>query len=541
MARILNTALLEPGNRYATRSLTRNESDWIYNGLDCCVTLEVLHQIKPQLDNVTTNTYEFSKSLQGPILEMQQRGMLVDKKRRNEVLASYRKQILNIEVQLLSIIEDGIGLQDFNWRSPAQLIRLFYNVLELKAIRKRNVNGVMAPTVNRDALEKLSNYIIAEPLTNRLLLLRDIDKKRQWLETEIDSDGRMRTNFNIAGTNTGRLASAVSDFGTGGNMQNVDRELRSVFVADPGKIFVNLDLEQGDSRNLGACCWEIFVHEHGEKWAGSYLDACESGDLHTTVSRMARPNLPWTDDAKENRRIADQKFYRNDSYRDLDKKLGHGSNYIGQPKTMARHSKVPVSEVEQFQKNYFTAFACIPKYHGYVRQELEDYGFLTTIYGRRRKFFGRSEDDATIREAVAYRPQSMTADCIDTGLIRLFNANRVQLLAQVHDSILLQCDEPRVNEIVPWAIELLRVRHVLAKGREFVIPPDAKVGYNWAEVITWSQTDFIKGLCKQEDIGKDKENLDGLRKWKGEWKHTRLEQKKLSIRDYLDKTPRELA
>lgn len=534
MARILNTAELQPGNRYGQRALTRNESDWIYNGLDCCVTLEVLHEIKPQLDNVTTNTYEFSKSLQGPILEMQMRGMLVDKPRRAEVLRSYKKQITQLEAQLYAIIEDGIGLPQMNWRSNAQLIKLFYGVLGLHPIRKRNSNGDMAPTVNRDALEKLGDYLIAEPIVNRLLLLRDIDKKRSWLETEIDSDGRMRTNFNIAGTNTGRLASSVSDFDTGGNMQNVDRELRSVFIADEGRIFINVDLEQADSRNLGACCWEFFVHEHGEAWAGKYLDACESGDLHTRVSMMSRPNLPWTDDMKANRLIADQKFYRNDSYRDLDKKLGHGSNYIGQPPTMARHAKVPIDEVKTFQKNYFEAFACIPAYHQYVREELKEFGYLITpFYGRRRKFFGREKDDATVREAVAYRPQSMTADAVDTGLIRLFDANRVWLHVQVHDSILLSCEEARVAEVVPWVLEQLRVRHVMAKGREFLVPSEAKIGYNWGDVQLYGQDDFVAGRCKKDEIGTVKGNPDGLMKWKGEHKRKRTESKQLSLADYL--------
>ena len=32
---------------------TETEKLWIYNGLDCCVTLEVLEELLPQLDNVT--------------------------------------------------------------------------------------------------------------------------------------------------------------------------------------------------------------------------------------------------------------------------------------------------------------------------------------------------------------------------------------------------------------------------------------------------------------------------------------------------------
>src|SRR5690606_25543595 len=103
----------------------------------------------------------------------------------------------------------------------------------------------------------------------------------------IDPDGYMRSSFNIAGTNTGRLASSGNDFGSGTNMQNIDRTLKEIFIAEPGWKFANLDLGQADSRNIGANCWNTFVESHGEKFAGAYLDACEGPDLHTTVCRMA--------------------------------------------------------------------------------------------------------------------------------------------------------------------------------------------------------------------------------------------------------------
>lgn len=515
--RVIDTATLSPD-----KPLTSNENDWVYNGLDCCVTLEVRDVLRQYLDNQSTATYEFSKSLQAPILEMCTRGILVNQRRRSEVLTGYRKQINLLSDQLTEIVRNGVGANVINkvvkgetklwWRSRHQLMNVLYDVMEIPVIRKRNANGEMAPTVNRDALEKLSAYFIAEPLCMHLLALRDIDKKRQFLETEIDPDGRMRTSFNIAGTNTGRLASSMSDFGSGTNFQNVDRDLRSVFIADPGMKFCNIDLEQGDSRNLGALCWDRFVEEHGESFAGKYLDMCESGDLHTTVSRMARPHLPWTDDPKANRALADTKYYRNDSYRDLDKKLGHGSNYLGTPRTMSKHSKVPVAEVETFQRNYFTAVPCIPEYHKYVRQEIADTAQLTTLFGRRRFFFGRAKDEATIREAVAFCPQSMTAEEINIALLNVWRARRVQLLNQVHDSLLFQFREEEEDEIIPWAIKMLRVTLSLRRGREFFVPAEAKVGWNWGD---WNSA-----------------NPDGLIKWKGgdDRKRTDLNWT-LSIRD----------
>ena len=509
--RIINTADLITEEQI--KGLQHNTREWVYNGLDTCVTLEIRNNLRKQLDNTTTTTYEFEKALQGPVLEMAMRGILVDDERRQKTLQSFDKQIKRLQDQLDQIVHDGIGFnidtakaEQLWWRSTQRLKNLFYDVMGLPAHRKRNANGDYTPTVDRDALEKLgSTHFFAEPITLHLLALRDLDKKRSWLRTDIDADGRMRSNFNIAGTNTGRLASSYSDFGTGGNLQNIDRELKSVFVADPGWKFANVDLEQGDARNVGAICWNIFVNEYGEDFAGSYLNACESGDLHTYNSRLIWPNLPWTGDIKADKKVAEQLFYRQDTFRQMSKKGGHGTNYYGTPRTMAKHLKMQTHVIEEFQVNYFRAYPVIgsidrkdhttPHWHNYVRTQLRDYHTLTTMFGRRRQFFGRSYDDSTLREAIAYEPQSMTADEIDTGLLRVWRANKVQVLCQVHDSLLVQYREEDEAEVVPWLIETVRVKLDLAKGRGFIVPTEAKIGWNWG--------DFSE------------ENPDGLQKWKG--------------------------
>lgn len=503
------------------KGLSANDQAFVYNGLDCCVTLEVLNELLAQLDSTTASTYAFSRALQAPIMEMMLRGVLVDQERRQKALIKFTEQSIRLEQQFNRICREVFGFE-INWRSNPQLIDLFYNVMRIPAVRKRNAQGRMAPTVNRDALERLQHYFWAEPLVLHILALRDLGKKISFLQTGIDPDGRMRTNFNIAGTNTGRLSSSMSDFGSGGNVQNIDRTLRSIFIADPGYKFANLDLEQADSRNLGALCWNNFVERFGEKWAGAYLDVCEAGDLHTNVTKMVWKDLPWTGDKAKDREIADQQFYRWFSRRDLSKKLGHGTNFFGQPPTMAKHSKVEVPLIVAFQKEYFSAFECIPAYHEWVRDELATTSQLTTLLGRRRIFWGRKsraplkelppEAAETLRDAIAYCPQSMTADEVDTGLLRIWRAQRVQLLIQVHDSILFQYPEALEDEILPWALEALRVHIPLARGRDFFVPTEAKVGWNWG--------DFSE------------ENPDGLVKWKGGDSRKRQEwPRKLSIHD----------
>jgi DNA polymerase I-like protein with 3'-5' exonuclease and polymerase domains len=145
---------------------------------------------------------------------------------------------------------------------------------------------------------------------------------------------------------------------------------------------------------------------------------------------------------------------------------------------------------------------------------------ITTLFGRRRFFFGRPTEDSTIREAIAYAPQSMTADEINLGLLNLFRTNKVQLLVQVHDSLLFQYPEELEDEIIPLALDCLKVPLRLRHGREFVVPVDAKVGWNWGDT-TVDKNNAITG------------NEDGLMKWKGTDKRKRQRNLGMSLAQQL--------
>lgn len=480
--------------------LSPNDVYWIYNGLDSCMTSEIREVLSSQMDEVSRATYDRTMQMQAPILEMMLRGTLIDKDHRARTLAECNKTRSELVARFDRLCMEGLGLvAPINPQSPAQVKHLLYDVLKVPVIKARNSRGFMAPSSSRETLEHLSEYFIAEPFCKYILAIRDQSKQIGFLKTPLDSDDRIRCNFNLAGTNTGRLSSSFSDFGSGTNLQNIDRNLRYIFVADPGKVLVNIDLEQADSRNVGALCWDMFYESHGPEFAGSYLDACESSDLHTLVCSMGWPNLSWGSDETKWRALADTTAYRTYSYRDMAKKLGHGTNYYGQPNTMAKHSKVPVKQIADFQGNYFSAFPCIPAWHEETIRRLQENGSLTHLFGRRRYFFGRLDDQSVINAAIAYSPQGMTGEEINLGLLNLWRDPRFELMIQVHDSILFQVDEKLVNELVPIALELLRVPIMLKGGREFYVPLDAEVGWNWG---------------KRSKDGKT--NPYGMTGWKGE-------------------------
>lgn len=482
----ISTHLLTPE---ALAKLGAEETYWIYNALDCCLTAEILDVIKPQLDDVTRATYEFSKSLQAPVLEMRLRGIRVDEGWRRTTIDSYSANLRTIETNLNTILRDGIGV-DINWNSPAQLKKLLYETMGLPAQKKRNAKGQYVLTADRDALEKLEAHFHAQPIITHILALRDIAKKIGVLKTSVDSDGRMRTSYNIAGTTTGRFSSSLSDFGTGGNLQNLEERLRRPFVADPGMKFAYIDLEQAESRLVGAEEWNRF----GD---GRYLDACESGDLHTTVCRLAWTDLGWSNptDLKRDREIAEQPFYRQHSFRHMAKVLGHGTNYSGKPYTMAKHTKLDAPLISTFQSKYFSAFPSHQRWHAAVASELAQTGNLVTITGRRRWFFGRRNDDTTIREAIAFGPQGAVGDILNMGMLRVWRLGICQLLLQIHDAILIQYPEEREAEILTQVLRAIEVPVPLNNGRTLIIPSEAQTGWNWAH--------------------EDDKNPDGLKKWKG--------------------------
>jgi DNA polymerase I len=453
-------------NSISSTKVKSIEQEWIYNGLDTCVTAEVFEMLRPQLDMHTSRTYVFSKSLQGPVLEMRLRGVLVDKQRRAEVLEAYYEQIEALEVKLERIVREGVGMIGFNWRSPVQLQELFYTRLGIPPTRYQG-----RVTVNRMALERMEQYLIARPIINFLTTMRDIGKKISVLKGEIDADGRIRTQYNIGGTSTGRLSSSMSEFGTGGNLQNIEDLLRSIFVSDPGMKMAYFDAQQGESRVVGAIEYKLFGDSR-------YLDACESGDLHTTVARLVWPGLGWTGDLGHDQALAEQPYYRHYSRRFMCKKIGHGTNYAGKPRTLADQAKVDTDLVADFQPIYFRAFPAHLKWHAYVERELRDTGTIISLTGRKRQFWGRRNDAATLREAIAYDPQGSLADIVNTGMLQLWRTGICQLLMQVHDAVVVQYPEEAEDELIPKIAELLRFPVSLG-DRELVIPYDTQTGWNF--------------------------------------------------------------
>lgn len=470
-------------------------SEQVYNALDCCLTHEIFAELRPRIPEAQP-AYDFEVALQAPVLSMMLRGFRVDPAARELATQKLYADLERLK-HILQTLVQTIWEKPINPNSGHQLKDFFYNYLGIPVINTW-VKGEMKQQMNREVLEKIEDYFQARPIVATILAIRDIEKQLQVLEKEVDSDWRMRSSYNIGGTKAARFSSSKSPTGTGDNMQNVAEHLRHVFVADPGYVLCNIDAEQSDSRMVGFMCGVLF-----DDW--TYLDACESGDLHTSVARMVwESELPWTGDLKTDRETAELKFYREHSYRDMCKRLGHGSNFLGKAATLSRMTNVPLKLVGNFQERYFGKFPCILRWQAWGAEMIQRHKYLISIHGRRRDFFDRPNADETIRKALAFLAAAPTADNINIGMWRIWkHMPEVQLLGQVHDSIVFQFrEELDRNKIVRRAQELLETPLVHG-NRRFVIPTDVKLGYNWGNYIP-----------ANDKRGTPERNPRGLRKFK---------------------------
>lgn len=439
-----------------TKDFGGSEALWKYNILDACITLECAFELERELKEF--GTWDFYQThiqpLIWPLASMQMRGLKVDTEKRKKAKEEEKKAVEGIEKQLRDVAENP----DLNLNSPKQLSEFLYETCNFPPQTKR---GSSKRTTDRDALEKLSRKFPDSKILSSILEHRRRKKLLStYLSIPIDKDNRIRCSFNIAGTETGRLASSKSVFGSGGNLQNVPKGIaREVIIPDEGYCFMASDYKQAEARVVAALAQDE-----------NYLSAFQSGeDVHTNVAEM---------------------LFSDSSKRYLAKTVVHACNYDMGARTFAITARkhgidINTKEAEELIERFHATFPGVRKnFHRNVKRKLKKNRTLITPLGRKRTFFGRW-DHSLIKEGYAYIPQSTVGDAMNEGISRFYYSNPkgVQLLLNIHDEIFFQFREdldpekdifPIVKRCFEFPIDV--------NGIEIVIPIDFTVGNNWQEV-----------------------------------------------------------
>lgn len=224
-----------PDNTKAWSDKVDKNKLYIYNCKDSAVTYEIFEKLLKDLqeDVYAPATYNYEMSILPMALEIGRNGMLIDQKKKE-----YMEMALAQKWEKLQFALNMIAGKEANVNSPKDMPALLYDKFKLPTRRKRG-GGI---TTDEDAVVSLITYCkgyIDNLKTDKaklqwevkleacklILEIRGIRKLlSSYIKPAISSDGRLRSTYNVGGTETGRWSAFKYIDKTGINPQTMPRE-----------------------------------------------------------------------------------------------------------------------------------------------------------------------------------------------------------------------------------------------------------------------------------------------------------------------------
>lgn len=426
---------------------------WIYNCLDCVTTAKVYSALQEEMqENEVVKFYdELVQPLIVAVMEMMKRGMWVDQSQLEEMKREYHLRIH----QCIDDLRHTTGDSLFN---PASGDHLRTYLFETKGMASTRETATGKESVDELTIKRLARKY-DDPIFEKLLEYRRASKVHGTYLANlcIGEGGRVRSRFLVHGTATGRLSSR------GPNFQNIPYEVRSIFAAPPGYTLVEADASQLELRLIAYAsnCRRL-------------MEAFANGeDVHLINASVITGKSIDKIDKEE---------------RDFAKRFIYCQNYGGSPR---RISEIlfqdagivrTVAECEGTVTRLRRAYPEIYTWRDAQLVEAKRTRKIRNEFGRVRITLARNDDLA----GVAYNTpiQSTAADYINYAFVRL-SQRGLKIVNQVHDSIVAEVHEERVDEVASALKEELE-KPITVFGHTITIPCDVKMGRTWgSEMVKW--------------------------------------------------------
>jgi DNA polymerase-1 len=381
--------------------------------------------------------FDFQQASFHPVLRMMNRGIRIDLAQR----ASLKQELIRAQIDRQETLNSLVG-HELNPKSPKQLSDFFYHDLGIAGVK--NLTGDSF-TTNSPAMATIAaREPLLQPVCQLIVELRSIGVfLSTFINADLDTDGRMRCSFSIAGTNTFRLASSENAFGSGMNLQNIPvaekakiksatyihlPNIRKLFIPDEGYTFFDMDLDRAD---LQVVVWEandaelkLALHKNLDMHC---FNACAIFDLK---------GIPYEELAESHPNYRDHRARIGEAARNKAKAGVHATNYgVGDSK-LAQALGISTHDASNFRRKWFAAHPGIREWHLRVDTSASTRGYIENAFGARFYVLGRKN----LPELLAWGPQSTVARVINQAMINIDAAEQrgetsIQLLIQVHDSL----------------------------------------------------------------------------------------------------------
>ncbi len=433
-----------------------------YAAEDADVTLRLWRRFKPRLPaESATRVYEMvDRALVPVIARMEQRGIMVDRERLAGLSADFSEQIAALEV----VVHDLAG-GPFTIGSPKQLGDVLFERLGLKGGRKGK-SGVYSTDVNE--LERLAadKDSAGAEIARKVLDWRGLTKLKNTytdtLQEQINaSTGRVHTSYSLTGAQTGRLSSSDPNLQNIPIRQEVGRQIRDAFVAQPGHVILAADYSQIELR-LAAHMADV----------PALKQAFANGDdIHSLTAQELFGEV-----TRDNRARA----------KTINFAILYGISRWG----LAGRLDISADEAQAMIDRYFDRFPGINRYIAETLTAVRERGFTTTLFGRKTHFPRirskvQNERQGAERAAINAPIQGTSADIIKRAMVRMEPALAAAGLTNTH--MLLQVHDELVFEVADAEVDAARevIERVMATAAEPAVKLDVPLGVEIGTGASW--------------------------------------------------------
>ena len=138
--------------------------------------------------------------------------------------------------------------EEFNIGSPAKVGEILFDRLALDPKAKKTKTGQYS--TSEEVLEKVAHK---SPIVGKILEHRQLKKLLSTYLTALPAaidprTGKIHTNYNQTVTATGRISSSSPNLQNIPVRDDIGREIRRAFIADPGHLFLSADYSQIELR-----------------------------------------------------------------------------------------------------------------------------------------------------------------------------------------------------------------------------------------------------------------------------------------------------
>jgi len=461
----------------AQRRLIKTELDGI------CINLEHLDKTNEKYDKDIKNLMD--KILKVPEVEEytnrkenKERQDFVDRYNKSKAL---QKKYKDVNTYINVYGKDKIKFE-FNINSHLQLKELLLDQMHLPIIKNTKKGRIITDKPSLDK-EVLAKYAKKNTFCSYLSEYRSLDTLKSTFlvgtKNKLNSDGKLRTRYQLTGTVTGRPSSVKP------NLNNVPRantakDIKDVFIADEGCWLV-----EGDGAQI-----EFRVWINNSRDPQALKDIGNGYDIHKmTAATISGKELSKTDLSAE-----DYKELIKDVTKDMRQKakatvfgLPYGQGVDG---TAAKNGLT----VEQAQKIIDSYFGRYPAARTYLQKTVaiaRRDGYAKSLFGRRRRLPDIKSSDSqkyalSERQAKNAGIQATASDLTLMALERICSVIdkkglKSRLVLTVYDSLIFNV----LDEELKFMAHLIYDELTKKTSDQIIIPLDAeiKIGKSWGSLI----------------------------------------------------------